>query len=391
MVIDFSPTKAPAGIQFLIIFTVLLLGSLGLVQSRSIQLPASALWLTAGSDQVWALLRDGTVYSLQPQPRQVAVGWSPEAPIQFAHGRLHGVSQSGELVTLEGGQAYQSQGAKLSLRGGVLGLPAGAIAIGVGGDLLRLERSGQGWEITARASVNVPPDSRLAFADLEGDSDPEVVAFLSPSGRYPHGVLGDALEPTAVAAFERHSLQTLWRLDLPAPYVFEDIAPRVVQMGGRDVLVTVRSSAWAGAALALVGLTNQKLQLSLGLELGIPNRWMNPLVGFGEVYAIHTPHLGGILHRYTVSGNLGTSRLLDGISSHAIGSRNLEPAIVLAAGRLLVPSQNHREMLRLGCSPNCQIETRLTLEAPYSSNLVLLGGQAVIGDTSGKVYFWRVL
>lgn len=358
---------------------------------ETLQLPSTARWLGASPTQVWALLDNGEVYSLQPQLRRAAQAWSPQSPIQYAHGRLHGVSRGGELVTLEDNQLYQSQGAKLSLNAGVLGLPAGVIAVGKTGDLLRLEQSGRGWQITARAAVKALPDTTPVLADLEGDGDPEVVALLGPSNRYPHGVLGDALEATGIAAFERHSLEVLWRLDLSAPFVFEDIALRLIRQSGREMLVTVRSGPQGGAALALVDLSNQKLRLNLGPDFGIPNRWLNPLVGSGELYAIHTPHIGGVLYRYQIQGiALQAARLQEGLSSHKIGSRNVGPAAVVKPGHLIVPTQDHRALLHMDCNRSCQTLERLELAGEYSSNLMLFKNQVLMGDSSGRVYFWSL-
>jgi hypothetical protein len=351
-------------------------------------LPASARWLTTDGTQTFALLNDGQVVSANGQQvRTISKNWHPDAPISFAHGRLHGIGQNGELRVVTGQNQTSSQGARLSKLAAVQALPAGVIAISETGDLVRFEAGADQWDITARAKVNALTDSHITVADLEGDSDVEVVALLEPSRRYAHGVLGDALEPTSIAAFERHSLEILWRYDLPAPFVFEDLKARPVRLGGRDWLTLVRSSPTGGAALVLVGLENNRLVLKVGPDFGQANRWLNPLVGFGEVYAVLTPHLGGVLTRFAQSGNeLQPTRLQTGVSSHQIGSRNLETALVLAPGRVALPSQDQRSVLQYECAKQCLVRGKTNLGAGISSNMIRVKDNLVVADTAGRLY-----
>jgi hypothetical protein len=117
---------------------------------------------------------------------------------------------------------------------------------------------------------------------------------------------------------------------------------------------------------------------------------LNPLVGFGEVYAIHTPHIGGVLHRYVPSkGSLSARKQLEGLSSHGINSRNLESALVIAPGRLIVPNQNHNKLQNIAYSSKCEIKSSYDLGAAYSSNLVVTGDTVVIGSEDRKLHFWN--
>ena len=315
--------------------------------SKTVMLNSQARWLTNDVSRVFALLESGEVVRTDGSSiNSVAKGWSPDAPIKFAHHRLHGINAQGELQVLEGDRIRSSSGAKLSLNAGVLPLPAGVIAVAENGDLLRLESSGEGWKIVERAKLNALRDTRLSLVDLKGTGNLEVAALVGTStDRYKHGVLGDAIEATSVVILERHSLEVIHRYDLPAPYVFEDITLRPVRIGARDQLALVRSGPNGGAALALLGFNADKLELSIGPDFGQPNRWLNPLVGFAEVYAVHTPHIGGVLTRYAPSkGSLSASKQLEGVSSHSINSRNLESALVIAPGVLIVPNQKHNRL-----------------------------------------------
>jgi hypothetical protein len=366
----------------------------GLAQSRQasvITLPSPAKWLTNDAKTVYALLETGEVHSVQAgQNKSVANNWSSDAPIVFAHGRLHGIGQDGELRVLNRGRVSSSQNAALSTISRVLPLPFGVIAVAKNGDLLRLEDNGTAWIITARAKVGALPDARLTYADVDGDGEGEVVALLEPSAtRYRHGVLGDVLEATAIAVFERHSLDTLWRLNLPAPLVFEDIEARPVRLVGRDRLVLALANPEGGAALALVGLDNARLGWLQGADFRQANRWLNPLVGNGELYAVHTPHIGGRLHRYTLEANrLAATMLAEGVSSHAIGSRNLEPGVVLHTGKLALPSQDHQNIVQLLCQKaSCQIVQQNKLSARYNSNMLFLENQLIIADAAKKLHW----
>ena len=384
-----SPLLFPAAAIFALVIAAF---SNAASSGKTVMLNSQARWLTNDASRVFALLESGEVIrSDGSSSNSIAKGWSKDAPIKFAHGRLHGINAQGELLVLEGDRIRSSSGAKLSLNSGVLPLPAGVIAVAANGDLLRLESSGETWKIVERAKLNALRDARLSLVDLEGTGNGEVAALVGPStDRYKHGVLGDAIEATSIVILERHSLEVIHRYDLPAPFVFEDITARPVRIGARDQLAVVRSGPNGGAALALIGLNVGKFELSTGPDFGQPNRWLNPLVGFGEVYAIHTPHIGGILNRYTASkGSLSASKQLGGLSSHSINSRNLESALAIAPGHLIVPNQDHDKLQKIICSSRCEIKSSYDLGAAYSSNLVMAGEAVAIGTEDRKLLFWN--
>jgi hypothetical protein len=358
---------------------------------RTLNLPGIANWLASDGARVFALLESGDLVLISGSSiTTVSSGWSKDAPISFAYSRLHGIGLDGELRVLEAGKVTSSLGAKLSKRSAVLALPAGVIAVSETGDLVRLESSANAWQITARAKVDALKDGFVSFADLEDDGDAEVVMLVKPNGsRYRHGVLGDALEPTAIVVFERHSLTELWRLELPEPFVFEDLMARPVTINGKDKLAVVRSSPTGGAALALVSLEkNGKLELAVGPDFGQANRWLNPLVGSGEVYAVGTPHIGGVLSRYALQANkLVPSKLFSGVSSHSIGSRNLASGLVVRPGQVVLPTQDHRSIVQLACQKTCTLRSETPLKAAYSSNAVIAGNAFVIADEAKQLSF----
>ncbi len=186
-------------------------------------------------------------------------------------------------------------------------------------------------------------------------------AWLSrPTGRYDHGVLGDAIEAGGlmVELADGRRLETV----LGPSSVFEDLAPRLLDVdgNGQDDLVVVRSYLARGAALAAytVGVGGLRL-LGQSPPIGRPRRWLNP-IGAGdfdgdgriEVAAVVTPHIGGELTLYRLeAGLLRPVARQGGISNHAMGSRQLGMAAILdvngdSVDDLLVPA-SHRRSLRI--------------------------------------------
>ncbi len=178
-----------------------------------------------------------------------------------------------------------------------------------------------------------------------------MVVLAGPdAGRYRHGVLGDAVEATRVSLLERHSLTVLRELVFDAPHVFEDIAPRRVTLGSRVGLLTVQSGP-LGARLVLVDAepaSSASLRVAArGPALGTVNRWLSPTTDGRHFLAVHTPHIGGVLHAYRRDGNnLHAARIRDGVSNHHIGSRQLDLA-AWQGQRLLFPDQSRQRMVLL--------------------------------------------
>lgn len=161
--------------------------------------------------------------------------------------------------------------------------------------------------------------------------------LISPTSRYRHGVLGDAIEAGGLRVLTADGRRIDYSLDQAE--VFEDLTPRLVDVDsdGQPEILVVRSSIDAGAAAALFGLRNGALELIADSEpIGRPNRWLNP-VGVGdfdadgrrEVAVVRTPHIGGILVLYGIAdGKLVQKHEAKGFSNHFIGSRDLDLSVV---------------------------------------------------------------
>jgi hypothetical protein len=314
-----------------------------------------------GSTGLLGVAPDGTLWALSPrgaEPRRLAAGLDPATPLASGHGRIAARTADGGLWVFEqaSGLGRVQADAGLAPHAGLLVLPLAVLGVAaVGHRLVRFESaSGGRWQAVARSQEALLPDARPLQADLDGRGDGgHIVVLAGPDAqRYRHGVLGDAVEATRVLWLERHGLEVLRSLELPPPHVFEDIAPRPVALPGRPGamgLLTVRAGP-EGGQLALLSASPARpgqLQLdALGEPVGGFHRWLAPTTDGRQFVAVHTPHIGGVLHVYRRDGPaLARRRLMADVSTHAIGSRETDLAVWLQ-GRLLLPSQDGR-MLRL--------------------------------------------
>lgn len=252
----------------------------------------------------------------------------------------------------------------------------GIIAVTHDGDwrafAVRLEPATRtGWAETARSTDPVLPDARplQVFLDGPGSADDgHIVVMAGPDGeRYRHGALGDETEATRMLYLERHRLESLRSLTLPAPHVFEDLAPRPINWRGGTGLLTVRSGP-RGAQLAVVAASPDRRDalelMALGAPIGTSNRWLAPTTDGKRLLAVHTPHLGGVLHEYRAQGDQLSSRpLVSGVTNHVLGRRELDLAVWVGSV-LLVPSQDRRQVRRFDVAAGWSERSRLALPSP---------------------------
>lgn len=354
----------------------------------------SGLLGTGASGSLWALSLKGQA------PRRIANGIDAATHIATGHGRIAARAADGGLWVWEesgeGGRASTSppsRSANLSVHAGLLILPLAVLAVvtasprpadPLGHRLARFEPDPDGrWREVARSTDAVLPDARPVQVDLDARGDGGHIAVLAgPDGsRYDHGVLGDAIEATRVLWLERHGLDVLRELSLPAPHVFEDIAPRPVVLPGAQVgrgLLTVRSGP-DGGQLALVTadpVRPRGLRLAaVGDTVGGYHRWLAPTTDGRHLAAVHTPHIGGVLHVYRRDGDALLARRLQGdVSNHRIGSRLLDVS-AWQGQRLLIPDQSGRRLLLVDATSGW----RVIGEHPLSSRATAMVGLGASG------------
>lgn len=149
-------------------------------------------------------------------------------------------------------------------------------------------------------------------------------SFAEPTRRYAHGVLGDAIE---YGSLHITSGNRTVEVVLPQDHVFEDLAPRFVDIdldGAFEVMV-VESDVTKGAQLAVYSAVGEKIAETP--HIGQRNRWLAPIGaadldgdGYVELAYIDRPHLAKTLRvwRYR-AGGLTEVADLQGLTNHKIG------------------------------------------------------------------------
>jgi hypothetical protein len=329
--------------------------------------------------------------------RRLAEGFDAGSPLAIGPGRIAGRQVDGSLAVLEDGRIRPSAGITLAAGAGLLVLQASIIAIEAADGSnrpLRAEIAGDGrWRAMARGDWPVLPDARPLQAALEGETDGGHVVLLGgpDSERYPHGVLGDAVEATRIVYLERHRLAPLRELVLPATDVFEDIAPRRVVHAGREALLSIVSGP-TGGRLVLVGADpadpHALAILARGEPIGVRFRWLAPSTDGRFWLAVHTPHLGGPLVEYRPQGErLIARRVATGLSNHRLGSRVLDMAS-WQGGRVLMPEQTGTRLRLLDGRRDWALVAETSLPSAVVASVAMMGSDrhAVLLQ-DGQVFF----
>nr|WP_254436107.1 VCBS repeat-containing protein [Ruegeria arenilitoris] len=161
----------------------------------------------------------------------------------------------------------------------------------------------------------------------EAPSIAETVAsarFTEPTTRYAHGVLGDNIE---YGALELTVQSGTLIIRLPSDRVFEDLAPRLVDIDLDDTseVIVVESHNRTGAQLAIYDSGGRKIAATP--HIGTRFRWLAPIGaadldgdGYVEIAYIDRPHLAKTLRiwRYK-GGELTEVAALPGLTNHRIG------------------------------------------------------------------------
>ncbi|MCA0961337.1 VCBS repeat-containing protein [Salipiger bermudensis] len=193
-------------------------------------------------------------------------------------------------------------------------------------------------------------------------------AYAEPTTRYDHGVLGDAVEWGALRLSREGAPDVLIRL--PESRVFEDLAPRLVDLGAHRAAMVVESDLERGARLALY--TAEGLFAATPF-IGQPNRWLAPvgaadLDGDGQVELAYVdrPHLAKRLRIWRLVPGTQTLREVASagdLTNHRIGWDHIEgglrdcgdgPEMVLASGdwaRVIVARLRGGEITRETLGP----------------------------------------
>ena len=164
--------------------------------------------------------------------------------------------------------------------------------------------------------------------------------YTEPTTRYAHAVLGDAVEWGALAMTTDQGRRLTIRL--PRTRVFEDIAPRLIDLDGDglDEVLTVETDLSRGARVSVYGSDGL---IAANDFIGRANRWLAPLGaadldrdGLIEIAYVDRPHLKKTLVILRQRGaRLIPVATFPGVTNHRIGQDYISGGIA-RCGAMLV-------------------------------------------------------
>jgi len=266
------------------------------------------------------------------------------------------------------------------------------IYIANNGDIVRVGDSSQ-----TRISINAMPDSRILI-----DENNHLLLLTQPTDRYAHGILGDIIEPAAIVLLDTvPDLKVITTISISGDDVIEGLYPIWSDLdndGQKEIIVTL-SNELSGARFAAFHEDGSLIAESA--PIGLAHRWrhqigvaqfapaMHPLLA-----AVRTPHIGGIVEYFRLNGNkLELVSEVSGFSSHSIGSRNLDSALIGDFNNdgiveLLAPDNPHTS---LGIINLHNAITTIPLGGALTSNLSAtnLNGDIIVGaGIDGHLLIW---
>jgi len=183
-------------------------------------------------------------------------------------------------------------------------------------------------------------DTGIATAWYDGGTD-----------RYPHGVLGDAIEPSILRVTS--DAGCTYSVELGRSHVFEDIQARLANIDNQpgDEVITIRSHQNYGAQIAIYQLGDSGLDLFAETPyIGTPNRWLAPIGiadfdkdGSVDIAYVDRPHLAKILRVWTYrGGELQEIASRSGYSNHRIGEDFISGGIKTCGGKTVMITADAR-------------------------------------------------
>jgi hypothetical protein len=171
---------------------------------------------------------------------------------------------------------------------------------------------------------------------------------------------------------------------LPEAAVFEDVAPRIVELGGRLALLAIETDVARGASLAVYRADGPALvKVAATPFLGAPQRWLNP-IGIGNfqgdgsqiIALVETPHLGGMLKFYRWRDDKLVLIAEGGsFSNHVFGGGDLALSAVVRGPEgdsVLVPSRERASLHRIRLRGEQWVERATLLPSPIVTAIVPL-------------------
>jgi hypothetical protein len=254
--------------------------------------------------------------------------------------------------------------------------------------------------------IDVPVDARIVT-----DGSGRIAVLSGATDRYAHGALGDNIEAAFVSIVSTFGTpRVIGRVGVAAGRVIEGIAPIWTDVNGDrepELIVTVTDGA-DGARINAYGPSGELV--AEGPPIGRGYRWRHQIAvapfgvergGEQFVAVVRTPHIGGVIEFYRVSGTrfeLVEEIPHSGLSSHRYGSRNLDIALAGdfapgAGAELLLPDSGFGSLTLLQRLPG---GTKGVLQLPAGGTITTNIAAAVprgtitvgVGREDGMLRLW---
>jgi hypothetical protein len=265
-------------------------------------------------------------------------------------------------------------------------LPDGPVVL-IGAGWFRIHADGNRYRLIATAGPSQLPLPPTALPDATIAEGPREVArawLADPTNRYDHGVLGDAIEAESLIVERRDGRRDVVRLADDA--VFEDLRPRIAQLGGSDKIVVVKSYLARGSALAVIGERDGRFEIVAETPpIGAPHRWLNPagiadFNGDGEanIALVRMPHAVGRLELWSWrDGTLHKTLELGDVCNHVSGSRALRMSAVAdfdgdKRPDLAIASFDRRRLRLIAFAPAVREIGSVALPSPAMTDFALM-------------------
>ncbi|MBS0246089.1 MAG: VCBS repeat-containing protein [Proteobacteria bacterium] len=229
-----------------------------------------------------------------------------------------------------------------------------------------------------------PPENALPDGQVvTGTRDIARAWLASPTKRYDHGVLGDAVEAGSLTIVTADG--TTHTVALGDDAVFEDLVPRLADLDGdgRDEIVVVKSYLTRGSAIAVIAQRQGRYRIVAETPpLGGPHRWEDPagIADFNgdgkiDIAVVRQPHAVGALELWTYAdGRLRRGPSLDGFSNHIAGTRAIGMSAVGdfdgdGTPDLAVPSFDHSRLRIVTFKPVAQETASIKLPSDARTDI----------------------
>lgn len=273
-------------------------------------------------------------------------------------------------------------------------------------DYTILKQKGFSYKFNRIYRFNETPEtvelaSRTINSDITWIDNETYVILTGNSESYPHGILGDIIESNGFHIYRKDRL--LVKYQLPKDRVFETLRPLIADLipehDGVEIILT-SSDKRSGSRVDAFSLKGELLTSSKPIGQGF--RWLHIIgvMSLGKsntpyLSVVKTPHIGGVLELLYWNGNeLTIEASLDNISTHKIGSDNLNMALQLSSlephkSLIIVPTMDFKTILFISLvNKRLKIVKRIELPGILSTNLFFELSETPsiwLGLTNGKI------